>query len=101
MPRVLGIGLEASYFRLRGKTMLDKSIVIFADEGANLLIRIAQPLPRHFLTEHRNVELASEVYQDDLLYRLDLQWRPRAGSRMEITQPPLTARINWRQTPGD
>src|SRR5262249_28909063 len=43
---------------------------------------------------HRNVGLASEVYQDGLLHRLAPQWRPRDVSRMQISGSPLTgARI--------
>jgi hypothetical protein len=65
-----------------------------ARERASDKLVLLNGLARLQNLQHRNVELANEVYQDGLLYRLAPQWRPRAGSRMEITQPPLTgARI--------
>jgi hypothetical protein len=58
------------------------------DLASKVLVRL-NGLARLQNPQHRNVDLASEVYQNGLLHFAS-QWRPRAGSRMEITQPPLT-----------
>jgi hypothetical protein len=50
--------------------------------------------------QHRNVDLANEVYQNGTLHFASSQWRPRAGSRLEMTAPPLTlARITAPMDP--
>src|SRR5262249_13449156 len=40
--------------------------------------------------QHRNVDLANEVYQNGSLHLAWVQWRPRAGTRLEIATSPLT-----------
>jgi len=90
----IGPGPGQKFGWLGGATLDAATTPQQARERASDKLVLLNGLARLQSPQHRNVELASEVYQDDLLYRLDLQWRPRAGSRMEITQPPLTgARI--------
>src|SRR6266478_4465809 len=58
-----------------------------ARERASDKLVLLNGLARLQNPQHRNVDLANEVYQNGLLHRLaSPQWRPRAGSRMEITE---------------
>jgi hypothetical protein len=52
MTGVFNIGLETGEFLLRRVTILDESIVAFANERVDLLERDSQSLPRALLTEH-------------------------------------------------
>ena len=61
-----------------------------ARERASKLLVLLNGLARLQNPQHRNVELANEVYQNGTLHVASPQWRPRAGSRLEIVQPPLT-----------
>jgi hypothetical protein len=61
-----------------------------ARDGASKVLILLNGLVRLQNPQHRNVDLANEVYQNGLLYRVSPQWRPRAGSRLEITAPPQT-----------
>jgi hypothetical protein len=66
-----------------------------ARDHASKVLALLNGLARLQNPQHRNVDLADEVYQNGLLHRLaSPQWRPHAGSRLEIAAPPLTgARI--------
>jgi hypothetical protein len=59
------------------------------DLAGKVLVRL-NGLARLQNPRHRNVDIANEVYQNGLLHLASPQWRPRAGSRLEIAQPPLT-----------
>jgi len=59
------------------------------DSARKLLVRL-NGLARLQNHQHRNVDLANEVWQNGSRHIASSQWRPRAGSRMTIASSPLT-----------
>jgi len=59
------------------------------DSARKLLVRL-NGLARLQNPQHRNVDLANELWQNGSRHIASSQWRPRAGSRMTIATSPLT-----------
>jgi hypothetical protein len=72
-----------------------------ARQRASEVLVLLNGLARLQNPQHRNVDLANEVYQNGSLHLASPQWRPRAGTRLQIatsplTGPPVTASIDPR-----
>jgi hypothetical protein len=61
-----------------------------ARQRASKVLVLLNGLARLQNPQHRNVDLANEVYQNGSLHLASPQWRPRAGTRLQIATSPLT-----------
>jgi hypothetical protein len=86
----IGPGPDQKFGWLGGPTLDAATTPQQARQHASKVLVLLNGLARLQNPQHCNVDLANEVYQNGLLNFASSQWRPRAGSRLEIAQPPLT-----------
>jgi len=86
----IGPGPGQKFGWLSGATLDAATTPQEARENARKLLVRLNGLARLQNPQHRNVDLANELWQNGSRHIASSQWRPRSGSRMTIATSPLT-----------